>query len=118
MKPNTPDQTISHYYVQSMVVHLQSFLMQESFHYFKYKKSENTLYEYADDIAPRHLTSALPLDYDTIAGGDKFGNVFITRLPADISAQVCSPPRRHAPHIIPCTPSSCCNESSCFKSAT
>lgn len=62
--------------------------MQESFHYFKYKKSENILYQYADDIAPRHLTSALPLDYDTVAGGDKFGNVFITRLPADISAQV------------------------------
>jgi splicing factor 3B subunit 3 len=62
--------------------------LQESFHYFKYKKSENTLYEYADDVAPRHLASALPLDFDTIAGGDKFGNVFITRLPADISAQV------------------------------
>lgn len=62
--------------------------MQESFHYFKYKKSENVLYQYADDIAPRHLTAALPLDYDTIAGGDKFGNFFITRLPADVSAQV------------------------------
>ena len=62
--------------------------LQESFHYFKYKKSENILYQYADDIAPRHLTAALPLDYDTVAGGDKFGNVFLTRLPADISAQV------------------------------
>lgn len=66
--------------------------MQESFHYFKYKKSENILYQYADDIAARHLTSALPLDYDSIAGGDKFGNLFITRLPADISAQVISCP--------------------------
>lgn len=62
--------------------------VQESFHFFKYKKSENILYEYADDIAPRHLISALPLDYDTIAGGDKFGNFFIVRLPADVSAQV------------------------------
>ena len=62
--------------------------VQESFHYFKYKKNENILYEYADDVAPRHLTAALPLDYDTIAGGDKFGNLFLTRLPADISAQV------------------------------
>ena len=61
--------------------------MQESFHYFKYKKNENILYEYADDVAPRHLTAALPLDYDTVAGGDKFGNLFLTRLPADISAQ-------------------------------
>lgn len=63
-------------------------LLQESFHYFKYKKNENILYEYADDVAPRHLTSALPLDYDSVAGGDKFGNIFITRLPGDISAQV------------------------------
>jgi splicing factor 3B subunit 3 len=30
----------------------------------------------------------LHIDYDTMAGGDKFGNVFITRMPADISLQV------------------------------
>jgi len=77
--------------------------LQESFHYFKYKKSENILYQYADDIAPRHLTAALPLDYDTVAGGDKFGNVFLTRLPADISAQVILssilPPRAVLPNV-------------------
>lgn len=62
---------------------------QESVHYFKYKANENTLYEYADDIAPRHLTATLPLDYDTVAGADKFGNIFITRLPQDVSSQAC-----------------------------
>ena len=62
--------------------------LQESFHFFKYKKSENILYEFADDVAPRHLISALPLDYDSVAGGDKFGNFFICRVPADVSAQV------------------------------
>ncbi len=60
---------------------------QESVHYFKYKQGENVLYEYADDIAPRHLTATLPLDYDTVAAADKFGNVFVTRLPADVSSQ-------------------------------
>ena len=54
----------------------------------KYKAAENALYEYADDIAPRHITAALPLDYDTVAAADRFGNVFVTRLPADVSSQV------------------------------
>lgn len=62
--------------------------MQESFHYMKYKKAENIIYEYADDVAPRYVTSALQLDYDTMCGADKFGNIFMTRLPSDISAQV------------------------------
>lgn len=57
-------------------------------HYFRYKANENALYEYADDIAPRHLTAALPLDYDTVAGADKFCNIFVTRLPRDVSTQV------------------------------
>ena len=61
--------------------------VQESMHYFKYKHAENVLYEFADDIAPRHITAALPLDYDTVAAADKFCNVFLTRLPADVSAQ-------------------------------
>ena len=61
---------------------------QESFHYLRYKASENTIYLFADDAVPRHLTGALTLDFDTIAGGDKFGNIFIVRIPADISAQV------------------------------
>lgn len=56
-------------------------------HYFKYKAAENVLYEFADDVAPRHMTAALPLDYETVAGADKFCNVFLTRLPAEVSAQ-------------------------------
>ena len=54
----------------------------------KYKKADNVIYEYADDVAPRYVTSALQLDYDTMCGADKFGNIFMTRLPSDISAQV------------------------------
>lgn len=58
----------------------------------KYKRSENSMYIYADDLVPRHITSALLMDYDTMAGGDKFGNIFMTRLPADTSTQVGSLP--------------------------
>jgi splicing factor 3B subunit 3 len=62
--------------------------LQESFHFMRYKRAENSLYIYADDIVPRHVTSGLLMDYDTMAGGDKFGNFFMTRLPAETSAQV------------------------------
>ena len=61
---------------------------QESVHYFKYKRSDNAFYEFADDVAPRHVTASLVLDYDTVAGADKFGNVFALRLGADASASV------------------------------
>ena len=37
---------------------------------------------------PRHITAALHLDYDTVAGADRFGNVFVSRLPPEVSAQV------------------------------
>ena len=66
--------------------------VQESFHFMKYKKAENIIYEYADDVAPRYITSSLQLDYDTMCGADKFGNIFMTRLPSDVSAQASMPP--------------------------
>lgn len=56
---------------------------------FMYKKRDNVLYEFADDIAPRYITASLPIDYSTIACGDKFGNFFIGRLPQEISTRVC-----------------------------
>lgn len=54
----------------------------------QYKKADNQFYIFADDTAPRYCTSVLPLDYDTFAVADKFGNLGVLRLPADISAQV------------------------------
>uniref|UniRef100_A0A7S3VLT8 DNA damage-binding protein 1 n=1 Tax=Dunaliella tertiolecta TaxID=3047 RepID=A0A7S3VLT8_DUNTE len=61
---------------------------QESVHFMKYKKADNHLYIFADDASPRYVTSVLPLDYDTLAVADKFGNVGVLRLPPDVSAQV------------------------------
>ncbi len=61
---------------------------QESVFFMKYKKAENQLYIYADDTSSRYLTTQLQLDYDTLCGADKFGNVFMMRLPADLSQQV------------------------------
>ena len=59
--------------------------VQESIHFVKYKSDEGSIYIFADDTKPRYITATLPLDYDTLAGADKFGNVFINRLPKDVS---------------------------------
>ncbi|ESO03752.1 hypothetical protein HELRODRAFT_100012 [Helobdella robusta] len=62
--------------------------IQESFHFVKYKRRENQLVIFADDIIPRWLTCACLLDYNTIAGSDKFGNVSVVRLPNETSDDV------------------------------
>ncbi|GAM20196.1 hypothetical protein SAMD00019534_033710, partial [Acytostelium subglobosum LB1] len=62
--------------------------VQESFHFVKYKKTENQLYVFADDTSPRYVTASTMLDYDTVAGADKFGNIFVDRLPASVSDDV------------------------------
>ena len=62
--------------------------MQESVHFVRYKADDNALYIFADDTAPRWITAQCPLDYDTLAGGDKFGNLVVVRLPADASEEV------------------------------
>ncbi len=49
--------------------------MQESFYFVKYRRTENQLIVFADDTNPRWLTCATMLDFSTMAGADKFGNV-------------------------------------------
>lgn len=61
---------------------------QESVHFMKYKRAENKFYVFADDSIPRHITAVAPLDYDTVAGADRFGNAFVLRLPPELSAAV------------------------------
>ena len=61
---------------------------QESFHFLKYKQADNLLYVFADDVTPRWLTAALQMDYDTVAGADKFGNLVLARLPGSLSDDV------------------------------
>lgn len=58
----------------------------ESFSFAKYNREENRIALFADDIAPRWLAAGTFLDYDTIAGSDKFGNIFISRLPNEITS--------------------------------
>lgn len=40
---------------------------------------------------PRFMTRTCLLDYDSIAGADKFGNIFVLRVPADVSDDIDNP---------------------------
>jgi len=62
--------------------------VQESFIFVRYKPRDNQLVVFADDVNPRWLTCSCPLDYDTMAGADKFGNIYIVRLPSDVSDEI------------------------------
>jgi splicing factor 3B subunit 3 len=46
------------------------------------------------------VTASCLLDYDTIAGGDKFGNIFVCRLPKEIAEDVeDDPTAAHLQHV-------------------
>ena len=62
--------------------------VQESVHFVKYKRHENQLVIFADDTTPRWVTATCVLDYNTVAVGDKVGNVSIVRLPHNVNDNV------------------------------
>lgn len=57
--------------------------VQESFHFARYLFQENRIVIFADDTIPRFITASMMLDFNTCAGGDKFGNLFVVRLGED-----------------------------------
>ncbi|CAK9005201.1 Probable splicing factor 3B subunit 3 [Durusdinium trenchii] len=57
--------------------------LRESFHIFKYRRTDNQLFVLADDQAPRWMTCATVLDSTTMAGADKFDNFFVCRIPEE-----------------------------------
>ncbi|PSK51964.1 hypothetical protein B9Z65_3231 [Elsinoe australis] len=65
--------------------------VQESVFYVVYKHAENKLIPFADDSISRWTTATAMVDYDTTAGGDKFGNIWIVRCPEDASAEADEP---------------------------
>lgn len=46
------------------------------------------------------MTKTCLLDYDSIAGADKFGNIFVLRVPADVSDDVDNPTGVNSPVIV------------------
>ena len=58
--------------------------IQESIFFVKYSVP-SSLTIMADDTTPRWITSMNVLDYNTVAASDKFGNVFVLRLPDKVT---------------------------------
>lgn len=61
--------------------------VQESVTYCVYKFQENRLIPFTDDAVPRWTTCSTMVDYETVAGGDKFGNLWLLRCPAKASEE-------------------------------
>ena len=52
----------------------------ESVQFASYRNFDNKIVVFADDPIPRLMTTSTVLDFNTMAGGDKFGTVFVSRL--------------------------------------
>ena len=50
-----------------------------------YRPDTNSFFAVADDPLPRAITADCVLDYESVAGADRFGNVFVDRLPVAAS---------------------------------
>lgn len=59
--------------------------VQESVVYVVYKHQENRLIPFVDDVIARWTTCSTMVDYETVAGGDKFGNIWLVRCPPKAS---------------------------------
>ncbi|UKZ77780.1 pre-mRNA-splicing factor rse1 [Trichoderma virens FT-333] len=61
--------------------------VQQGITYAVYKQSTNKLIPFVDDTVARWTTCTTMVDYETVAGGDKFGNIFIVRSPQKASEE-------------------------------
>ncbi|KAM0799652.1 CPSF A subunit region-domain-containing protein [Usnea florida] len=61
--------------------------VQESVVYVVYKFQDNRLIPFADDVIARWTTCSTMVDYETVAGGDKFGNIWLLRCPQKASEE-------------------------------
>lgn len=61
--------------------------VQESVTYVVYKYQENRLIPFVDDMISRWTTCTTMVDYETVAGGDKFGNLWLVRCPPKASEE-------------------------------
>lgn len=57
----------------------------ESVHFAVYKDQDTKLICFANDTIPRWTTASTMVDYETVAGGDRFGNLWVVRCPSAAS---------------------------------
>lgn len=60
----------------------------ESVSYLKFEARKNAFSPFCNDVMRRQITSAESLDNRTVIGGDKFGNIFVSRIPSDTAEQL------------------------------
>ena len=70
----------------------------QSVTYFVSKYQDNKLIPFVDDSIERHTTCTTMVDYETVAGGDKFGNVWLVRCPPKASEQADEEGSTHLTH--------------------
>lgn len=61
--------------------------VQQGLTYVVYKQESNKLLAFADDTVNRWTTCTAMVDYESVAGGDRFGNLWILRCPEKASAE-------------------------------
>lgn len=61
--------------------------VQESVVFVVYKFQENRLIPFVDDVIARWTTCTTMVDYETVGGGDKFGNLWLLRCPQKASEE-------------------------------
>ncbi|KAI1327859.1 pre-mRNA-splicing factor rse-1 [Xylariaceae sp. FL0255] len=61
--------------------------VQQSVTFVAYKYESNKLIPFADDTIPRWTNCSTMVDYESVAGGDKFGNIWIVRCPQKASEE-------------------------------
>ncbi|KAJ4268666.1 pre-mRNA-splicing factor rse1 [Fusarium torreyae] len=61
--------------------------VQQGVTYVVYKPTSNKLIPFVDDTIARWTTCTTMVDYESVAGGDKFGNMFIVRCPETASEE-------------------------------
>ncbi|MCJ1479106.1 pre-mRNA-splicing factor rse1 [Lambiella insularis] len=61
--------------------------VQESVVYVVYKYQDNLLIPFVDDVVARWTTCTTMVDYETVGGGDKFGNIWFLRCPQKASEE-------------------------------
>ncbi|ODA80042.1 hypothetical protein RJ55_03000 [Drechmeria coniospora] len=61
--------------------------VQHGITYVAFKQTSNKLIPFVDDYVARWTTCSAMVDYESVAGGDKFGNIFIVRSPPKASQE-------------------------------
>lgn len=61
--------------------------VQQGVTFVSYKPATNKLIPFVDDTIARWTTCTTMVDYESVAGGDKFGNMFIVRCPEKASEE-------------------------------